>query len=80
MRLVRSEWRKYGNSLVEGGPSLNEQYDDGDFEITSVNIEENSAKEPVNYILPPGIDRVIDPSQPRWHSLTSRPSFTASVI
>jgi cell surface protein SprA len=33
-----------------------------DFDISAVNVEENSSRKPVNYILPPGIDRVIDPS------------------
>jgi hypothetical protein len=29
----------------------------GFFNVASVGIEENSAKKPVNYVLPPGIDR-----------------------
>ena len=44
----------------------------GSFEITSVNIEENSAKSPVNYVLPPGIDRVVDPSQPQVAQLNEQ--------
>ncbi|MBQ4002867.1 MAG: hypothetical protein II600_02710, partial [Bacteroidaceae bacterium] len=35
------------------------------FTASSINIEENNDKEPVNYILPPGISRVVDPSQPQ---------------
>ncbi|MBN2481123.1 MAG: cell surface protein SprA [Bacteroidales bacterium] len=72
LRLVRSEWRKYGSSLVQGGPSVTDQYEGGNFEITSVNIEENAGKEPVNYILPPGIDRVVDPSQPQVAQLNEQ--------
>ena len=72
LRLVRSEWRKYNNSLVQGGPSVTDQYEGGNFEITSVNIEENAGKEPVNYILPPGIDRVVDPSQPQVAQLNEQ--------
>ncbi|MBN1159122.1 MAG: cell surface protein SprA, partial [Bacteroidales bacterium] len=72
LRLIRSEWRKYNNSLVQGGPSITNQYEGGNFEITSVNIEENAAKEPVNYILPPGIDRVVDPSQPQIAQLNEQ--------
>ena len=32
---------------------------------SAVNIEENNDKTPVNYVLPPGITRVLDPSQPQ---------------
>ena len=37
-----------------------------------MNIEENAAKKPVNYILPPGIDRVVDPSQPQVAQLNEQ--------
>jgi cell surface protein SprA len=72
LHLVRSEWRKYNGDIAEGGPSVTDQVDDGSFEITSVNIEENSTKKPVNYVLPPGIDRVIDPSQPQVAQLNEQ--------
>ena len=32
-------------------------------DITAVNIEENYNKDPVNYVLPPGVIRQTDPSQ-----------------
>ncbi len=72
LHLVRSEWRKYTGNVAEGGPSVTDQYEKGSFEISSVNIEENSAKTPVNYILPPGIDRVVDPSQPQVAQLNEQ--------
>jgi cell surface protein SprA len=72
LQLVRSEWRKYVGNVAEGGPSVTDQFEPGSFEITSVNIEENSAKSPVNYILPPGIDRVVDPSQPQVAQLNEQ--------
>ena len=57
--LVRGEWRIYkqslGTSAAEGGV----------LEVSAVNIEENNDKTPVNYVLPPGISRVTDPSQPQ---------------
>ncbi len=70
--LVRSEWRKYKFDISEGGPSITQQSNAGGFEISAVNIEENSAKEPVNYVLPPGITRVIDPSQPQVAQLNEQ--------
>lgn len=63
LELVRGEWRTYEQSLYtdqQSVPSSN-----GTIEATAVNIEENSEKEPVNYVLPPGISRVIDPGQPQ---------------
>lgn len=59
LQLVRGDWRVYGQTLNEGNtPSGN-----GTLDLSTVNIEENSEREPVNYILPPGISRVIDPQQ-----------------
>lgn len=59
--LVRGEWRTYMQDLSNKNapPSIK-----GTLDITSVNIEENSDREPVNYILPPGVSRMTDPSQP----------------
>ena len=56
--LVRGEWRVYDQPL---GSSANS----GTLEVSAVNIEENNNKQPVNYVLPPGISRVTDPSQPQ---------------
>jgi cell surface protein SprA len=72
LHLVRAEWRKYQYDVSSGNPSVNEQYKGSDFEVAAVNIEENSSKYPVNYILPPGIDRVIDPSQPQLTELNEQ--------
>lgn len=58
MELVRNQWRKYLFSLEQPG-----EYIPGDnggntyFNVTSVSLEENSSREPVNYVLPPGIQR-----------------------
>ena len=56
--LVRGEWRVYDKPLTTGSNS-------GTFAVSAVNIEENGNKQPVNYVLPPGISRVTDPSQPQ---------------
>lgn len=73
LELVRGEWRKYDLSMKKGdeGNAIPEQ-SDGTFEISSVNIEENSQKSPVNYLLPPGIDRVIDPQNPQLTQLNEQ--------
>ena len=55
--LVRGEWRTYEQNLS------NTASNSGTLETSAVNIEEHNDKQPVNYVLPPGISRVTDPSQ-----------------
>ena len=56
--LVRGEWRVYTQNLTNSSNS-------GYMSVSAVNIEENNDKTPVNYVLPPGISRVQDPTQPQ---------------
>jgi len=71
--LVRAEWRKYNISFMEGGERVTiPEASDGTFEISSVNIEENSGKEPVNYVLPPGFTRITDPTNPQLRQLNEQ--------
>lgn len=58
--LVYSNWRVYEEPLFESGEY--DLFSDSKVDISNVNIEENSTRTPVNYILPPGVDRVIDPT------------------
>ena len=55
--LVEGDWRPYEQALQAG-----EGAGSGTLTVSTVNIEENSSKQPVNYVLPPGISRVQDPS------------------
>ncbi len=57
--LVRGEWRVYQQNLT------NSSSQSGYMSVSAVNIEENNDKTPVNYVLPPGISRVQDPTQPQ---------------
>jgi cell surface protein SprA len=58
LELVRSEWRKYQFSLNAPGENLvDDKSDQTLFNITAVNLEEHSSRVPVNYVLPPGIER-----------------------
>lgn len=61
-KLVRGEWRVYERNLAPAGTNPPQT---GTLEVATVNIEENGDRKPVNYILPPGLDRVNDPSQPQ---------------
>ena len=56
--LVRGEWRIYEQSLGNGSET-------GKMAVSAVNIEENNDRVPVNYVLPPGIRREQDPTQPQ---------------
>jgi cell surface protein SprA len=66
--LVRSDWRRYTQTLKENGAVTG----NASFDISAVNVEENGSKEPVNYVLPPGIDRVIDPANPQLRQLNEQ--------
>ena len=55
--LVMGKWRTYDQPL--GAAS------GGTLDASSVSLEENAEKTPVNYVLPPGIRREQDPSQPQ---------------
>ena len=57
--LVRGEWRVYDQNLD------NSAAQQGKLTVSAVNIEENNDKTPVNYVLPPGIRRGQDPTQPQ---------------
>ncbi|MDR1745808.1 MAG: cell surface protein SprA [Tannerella sp.] len=57
--LVRGDWRTYTQDLSHP----NALASNGSIDVTSVNIEENGDRQPVNYILPPGVTRMIDPNQ-----------------
>jgi cell surface protein SprA len=71
--LVRAEWRKYNISFMEGGERVTvPEQEDGSFEISSASIEENSGKEPVNYVLPPGFTRITDPQNPQLRQLNEQ--------
>ena len=67
--LVRADWRRYTGDLSDkdAAPSP-----DGNLEISAVSIEENGSRQPVNYVLPPGISRVIDPANPQLRQLNEQ--------
>lgn len=61
LELVRSEWRTYTQSLQSGGTVSGP----GKLEVSTVSVEENGDRTPVNYVLPPGVTRILDPGQPQ---------------
>ena len=59
LELVRGEWRSYDFNLNSRGDAPAQ----GQLDVSVVNIEENAQREPVNYVLPPGVTRITDPGQ-----------------
>lgn len=57
--LVRGEWRVYEQNLTNSASTS------GKVSVSAVSLEENTEKTPVNYTMPPGIERPQDPTQPQ---------------
>lgn len=60
MEFVRGEWRRYRFSLDGTRDRLSQ--DDQErttFEVNAVSIEQNGSRDPVPYVVPPGIDRQV---------------------
>jgi cell surface protein SprA len=65
LELVRGEWRQYNSersiAKVIADPSLiNPITDNSEIEIAAVSIEKNGKRQPIPYVVPPGIERQID--------------------
>jgi len=53
--LVRGEWRRYNASLEALDNDVAE--DNTGLDITAVNLEENGNRQPIPYVMPPGVSR-----------------------
>lgn len=62
LELVRGEWRVYEQDLSKPNSTASVN---GTISVSAVNLEENADRQPVNYVMPPGVNRVIDPGQPQ---------------
>ena len=60
--LVRGDWRTYTQDL--SNPQIPPKTN-AELVVSSINIEENGQRQPVNYVLPPGVTRMLDSSQPQ---------------
>ncbi len=58
LELVRDEWRKYAFDLRYPGEYIPiDNSSETTFDLGAVNFEENGSRQPVNYVLPPSIER-----------------------
>lgn len=55
--LVRNQWRQFTYDVDTAG-KYNNVSSTSTFNTLAVNLEENSSRRPVNYVIPPGIERV----------------------
>lgn len=81
--LVKGDWFTYEYNLKDGDEGLlasneNDDASASSFSISTVNIEENGSRSPVNYLLPVGVTREQDPSQTQLVELNEQ-SMTMKV-
>lgn len=65
--LVRDNWRKYEGRIDDELTDNSEGLD-----VSVVNLEENASRTPVNYVMPPGIERVVDATNPQVRELNEQ--------
>lgn len=56
LELGRNNWRRYLFSLQDPGENIPEN-DNTEFSVLSVSLEENSKRQPIPYVIPPGVNR-----------------------
>ena len=74
LEFLRGEWRRYNFSLLQPGEySPTPEVPGGtQFEISSVSIEENGSRQPISYVLPPGIEKERDISTTQLSTLNEQ--------
>lgn len=78
LEFIRGEWRKFTQDLTESGIGMPTDPDLTTFSIGTLNIEENNARTPIPYVVPPGIEREVDASQKQERQLNEQ-SLTMDV-
>lgn len=80
-QLVRSSWRRYEYDLLAPGEYIpNDDQSTTIFTISTVNIEENSYRTPVPYVLPPGIERESSYSTSMNYTQENEQSMVLKVV
>lgn len=73
LELIRGDWRKYLFDINAPGEYVaDDKFSSSLFDISAVNLEENGDRQPIKYVLPPGIARVIDPTQANLRQLNEQ--------
>ena len=72
LEFIRGEWRKYLRDLTAPGEGVYVDPNLTTFNIGAMSLEENDQREPVKYVIPPGILREVDPSQVQQRQLNEQ--------
>ena len=72
LEFIRGEWRKYLGSITQPGEIIQTDPNKTTFNISAVNLEENSGRTPINYVMPPGILREVDAAQVQQRQLNEQ--------
>src|SRR5690606_18068832 len=80
VQLVRGEWRRYNaeNNTAKAivDPSMgNVSLDNSTAEVAAVNIEQNGNRQPIPYVVPPGIERQMD-----WGNLNANVKLNEQAL
>ena len=71
--LERGEWRKYNYSLLTPGEYIPDPNQDAtSYDISTVSIEENGSRDPIPYVVPPGIEREINAATQNYQKLNEQ--------
>jgi cell surface protein SprA len=79
LELVRNEWRQFTYNLDTTGSYIPIDTSTITFNTLAVNIEQNSSRTPVNYVIPPGIQRVLQLSNNGINILQNEQSLSLQV-
>lgn len=77
--LVRDAWRQFNYVLDTTGSYTPIGTSNTAFNVTAVNLEQNSGRTPVNYLIPPGIERVQQLSNNGVNILLNEQSLSLQV-
>ncbi|MBP7513457.1 MAG: cell surface protein SprA [Flavobacteriales bacterium] len=72
LEFIRGEWRKYQQSLEAPGEGQGGDPDATQFNVAAVNVEENGRRVPINYVLPPGINKETDVASANLRNLNEQ--------
>jgi cell surface protein SprA len=79
LELVRNEWRQFTYNLDTTGSYTPIDTSTITFNTLAVNLEQNSSRTPVNYVIPPGIQRVQQLSNNGINILQNEQSLSLQV-
>jgi len=85
LQLVRGEWRAFNTennpaNVLYGDPLVNNApLDNSTIDVETVNIEENGLRQPIPYVVPPGIQRQTDYSNLQTNTKLNEQSLSFQV-